>query len=100
VREGESLLAFRKDQKKRRDRAQDNRSADWLPYRRLSGAIMAEKTDVTFLLALLIMTFVGLVASSAIHARATTGGMSSLNERYRSASPAKSAALDLPRAQS
>jgi hypothetical protein len=29
---------------------------------------MAEKTDVTFLLALLIVTLVGLVASSASHA--------------------------------
>ncbi len=29
---------------------------------------MTEKTDVTFLLALLILTIVGLVASSATHA--------------------------------
>ena len=32
------------------------------------GVIMSEKTDFTFLLALLLLTIVGLVVSSATHA--------------------------------
>jgi hypothetical protein len=40
----------------------------------LFGAIMAEKTDVTFLLALVIVTIVGLLASSASHADDAVSG--------------------------
>jgi hypothetical protein len=46
-----------------------NRTAAALPRSiNCFGVIMTEKTDVTFLLALLIVTIVGLVVSSATHA--------------------------------